>query len=94
MDGAAVREVLLRCDKSNKTVVSGESFLYLISGINKIMCHGANASKEVFMKDWQGAERVSWRINSVRKIKQKQKEWRDKDKHAFMMKVMVKLHTA
>ena len=38
------------------------------------------------MKDWLGVpERVSWRINSVRKIKQKIEEWRDKTmkKHIY-----------
>ena len=42
--------------------------------------------KEVFTKDWPGVpERVRWRINSVRKIKQKTEEWRDKTmkKHIY-----------
>lgn len=42
--------------------------------------------KEVFTKDWPGVpERVRWRINSVREIKQKTEEWRDKTmkKHIY-----------
>ena len=42
--------------------------------------------KEVFKKDWLGVPvKVKWRINSVRKIKQKIEEWRDKmmKKHIY-----------
>lgn len=42
--------------------------------------------KEVFTKDWLGVPvKVKWRINSVRKIKQKIEEWRDKTmkKHIY-----------
>ncbi len=41
MDGTAVESAFaLLFDKSNKTAVSGESFLNIaMSGVNKIMCH-------------------------------------------------------
>ena len=55
-------------------------------GIRRKATNGANANREVFTKDLPGEpERARWKISSVRKIKQKTEEWRDKmmKKHIY-----------
>ena len=52
MDGTAVESAFaFTFDKSNKTAVSGESFLNIaMSGVNKIMCHIWHSNREEVRK--------------------------------------------